>query len=459
MKKIMCLLLVMVFLLTGCGSLRKSQKAPEPTPEPTQPPAAAEPAVPSEEVQTEETAAVEETVEEEPASELDGLELSPIGPGGITPYEAESERGLMVHLERTAREAYDPATGTERILTFAWDSVQVQSDLYPDAASKITETMAGLEDAWYTGTDAEGDAYMFGYSNMLGAAEDNYAQVQQGQGMITEFSSSRTVTVLRADSEVCVFLVNYYVFLGGAHGSYRDEAICFDAKTGEQLTLADLGTDEAALKAKLVTEMLALVSEDQDGYYSEQLSLTDPADYETALAALVREGSWYPGEDGFHLFSEIYELGPYAAGIAQFVIPYEKLASVMDARWTPQAAVLTAELEFLSMDMVPEGSVEIADRVIVGETGDAWLLFCQGEARDLSIWTGSFVDSFFPESEVFFCGSLKDAALQVALEIPGDLPNAMLRYTDADGEHEFLISMSGENGNLILSENRVELQG
>ena len=459
MKKIMCLLLVMAFLVTGCGSLRKSQKAPEPTPEPTQPPATVEPAPAQEDVQTEETAAVEETAEEEPLSELDGLELSPIGPGGITPYEAESDRGLMVHLERTTREAYDPAAGTDRILTFAWDSVQVQSDLYPDAASKITETMAGLEDAWYTGTDTEGDAYGFGYSSMLGAAEDNYNMVQQGQGMATEFSSTRYVTVVRADSEICVFLVNYYVFLGGAHGSYRDEAICFDAKTGELLTLADLGTDEAALKAQLVTEMLSLVTEDKDGYYSEQLSLTDPADYETALSALAREGSWYPGEDGFHLFSEIYELGPYAAGIAQFVIPYDNLASVMDARWIPQTAALTAELEFLSMDMVPEGSVEIADRVAIGDSGDAWLLFCQGEAQNLSLWTGSFVDSFFPESEVFFCGSLKDAALQVSLEIPGDLPNAMLRYTDADGEHEYLISMSGENGNLVLSENNIELQG
>ena len=455
MKKALCLVLALIFLLTGCGSLRKSQKAPEATPAPVSTP---EPTVPAETEQPEETAAAEEAVvEEEPASELDRLELSQIGPGGITPYEAESDRGLMVHMERTTREAYDPAAGTDRILTFAWDSVQVQSDLYPDAASKITETMAGLEDAWYTGTDAEGDAYGFGYSSMLGAAEDNYNMVQQGQGMATEFSSTRYVTVVRADSEICAFLVNYYVFLGGAHGSYKDEAICFDARTGERLTLADLGADEAALKAQLLSEMLAQAAEDKDGYYSERIF--EDVDRQTAFAALLRDGSWYPGLDGFNVFSDIYELGPYASGITEFIIPYENLASVLDARWIPQAAALTAELEFLSMDAVPEGSVEIADRVAIGDSGDAWLLFCQGEARNLSLWTGSFVDSFFPESEAFFCGSLKDAALQVSLEIPGDLPNAMLRYTDADGEHEFLISMSGENGNLILSENIVQLQG
>ena len=60
---------------------------------------------------------------------------------------------------------------------------------------------------------------------------------------------------------------------------------------------------------------------------------------------------------------------------------------------------------------------------------------------------------------MFFCGSLKDAALQVSLEIPGDLPNAMLKYTDADGEHEYLIELSGENGDLVLVENNVQAQG
>lgn len=448
MKKSLCLILALVFLLSGCASLRQSQQAaapPAPTPEPT-----AE--APAESAPPEETAAPEAPAETaEPAAETEELVLSPIGPGGITPYEAESDRGLMIHLDRTTREAFDPETGTERILTFAWDSVQVQSDLYPDAASKITETMAAREDSWYTGTEAEGDMYGFGYSNILAAAEDNYTLSKQGQGMAMEYSSTRDVTVLRADSDLCVFLVNYYVFLGGAHGSYRTEALCFDAKTGELLTLADLTADEAALKDRLLSEMLALAAEDKDNYYSERMfEETDPA---TAFPELLRDGSWYPAQDGFHLFSELYEFGPYAAGITEFLIPYEKLSDVLDARFLPQEATLTAEVEFLSMSAMPEGSVEIADRVVIGEGGDSWLLFCQGEARDLSLWTVFSSENAFTASEVFFCGSLKDAALQVSLMIPGDLPNAMLRYTDLDGVHEYMISMSGENGDLVLSEN------
>lgn len=454
MKKSLCLLLVMVFLLAGCGAAKETQAVATPTPVPTVMPTveAAQPEETVAEDPAADTVAAEEGAEA-PAMTPDGYVISPIGPGGITPYEADTARGLMVHLERTTREAFDPVTGDERILTFTWDTVQVQSDINPDAAAKITETMAALEEEWYNGTDTEGDSFMFGYSAMLGAAEDHYTMAQEGNGMPAEYYSARTVEALRADSEICVFNVHYEVYMAGAHGDYLNEAVCFDAQTGERLTLASLGADEAALKAQLVSEMTALVNEDAEGYYSQRIDAgMFNNDYQSAFNAMMRDGAWYPGSDGFHVASSTYELGPYAAGTVDFVIPYDNLATVLDARWVPQPAMQTAELEFLAMEMVPEGSMEIAERVTVGEGGDAWLLFCQGEAVNLSIWTGSYEERFVPQSEAFFCGSLQDAALQVTLEVPGDLPCAMLRYTDADGLHELLVSMSGADGSLVLTD-------
>ena len=496
MKKSLCLLLCLAFLLAGCGA-NQNTNAPDPvkTPDPVAQTAgdavpAAEnasaadgaDAAPADAAQAETAASggegsaaagdvteadvVEadgadaaaasgaEAASDEAAALPDGLVLSSVGPGGITESGAASG-GVTVHTERTVREAYDPNTGTEKILTYSWDTVQVQSEQYPEAAAAMTDALAAMEEAWYNGNGEEGNAYFYGYGDTLAAAEDFYTAAQETGSTTMEFTSSRTVTALRADGEVVVFLVGYEYFGGGAHGSYQNEALCFDARTGAQLTLADLSSDEAALKAQLVSEMLALAAEDADGYYSGRLDLTDPADYETAFTALLREGSWYPGTDGFHLFSELYELGSYAAGITDFVIPYENLASVLDARWIPAAAELTAEPEFVAMENVPDGSVDIVDRVILGDGGGSWLLYCQGEARNLSLWTGAYdeiFEGFVPECQVFFTGSLKDAALQVAMEIPGDLPCAMLRYTDLNGLHERTVSLSGENGDLLLSE-------
>ena len=43
--------------------------------------------------------------------------------------------------------------------------------------------------------------------------------------------------------------------------------------------------------------------------------------------------------------------------------------------------------------------------------------------------------------------------------MPGDLPNTMLRYNDTDGEHEYLIALSGADGSMILQKNDFIVQG
>ena len=66
----------------------------------------------------------------------------------------------------------------------------------------------------------------------------------------------------------------------------------------------------------------------------------------------------------------------------------------------------------------------------------------------------TFTDRFVPQVQLFHCGSLRDCALQLALLFPGDLPNTMLRYRDGAGEHEYLITLSGEDGSILLVGNR-----
>ena len=53
-------------------------------------------------------------------------------------------------------------------------------------------------------------------------------------------------------------------------------------------------------------------------------------DYTAALSALLREGSWYFSGSGMVIFSSLYEISSYAAGIIQFEIPYSELAGHID---------------------------------------------------------------------------------------------------------------------------------
>ncbi len=316
-----------------------------------------------------------------------------------------------------------------------------------------TESLAAMEDAWYTGGSVE-EGYDYGYNGMLEIAEDNYGFASEYGGPM-EMEADRTVSVVHADSDYCAFLITSYYFTGGVHGTYSTEAVCFDSQTGERLTLDSMSSDPEAFRLRLVEEMLKLVEEDKDGYYSERLSLTEPGNYATAFAALLREGSWYPGRDAFYVFSTLYELGPYAAGITEFAIPYENLKGILDERWIPRQTEEEARLRIDPVTDVPEGSVEIADLLVIGEGGETTLLICEGELTDLEVSTCStgYDNRFYPDRELYYCGRIKNAAIQMALLMQGDLPDTMIRYRDGNGEHELLISLSGENGSYLLTEN------
>ena len=425
-RKTLCLMLAAsMLLLCGCAALKDMPKPPQVTPYIAP-------------VETPETDLVA-TPEEE--SSIPGY-------------------GWLVQFCRNSREAMDPENGTQRILDFRWDSVRVESPVVCEAAVKMTETLGAMEDTWYTGSGEDAfDSY--GYDAMLVEAEDMYGLRKEYGGDPVELSCTREVSCVRADDEIVVFLANYYIYRGGAHGDYKAEGICFDAKTGERLHLEDLSQNPDSFKSRVLEEMLRLADEDADGYYSERLMLPEDTSREDAFAALLRDGAWYPAENGLLLFSDTYELASYAAGSIEFLIPYERLADCLDARWLPKEPAGTASFSILPLTDQTEGGVEIVDRLIIGndDSGASCLLLCEGSATDMSIESVYFVDRFYPERQMWYCSSFRNAALQMVILFPGDLPNCMLSYRDAEGRHELLISQSGYDGSLQLIENSYSAQG
>ncbi|MCR5135755.1 MAG: DUF3298 and DUF4163 domain-containing protein [Oscillospiraceae bacterium] len=415
----------MLLLLSGCAALENMPKPPKVTPVPTEAPAAAEA------VQTPQAA------EATPAPEA----AQPAG-----------QHGTVVRLTQNEAEAYDPEYGVSRILHMKWDSVRLGSEKVPAAAEKITETLAAMEEEWYTGSGSD-EWNLYGYNNLLAAAEDDYAIYKEYGGEVREYEADRSTRVVRADDRVVTVLINTYYYLGGAHGGYDTQGLCFDAKTGERVHLSVLSRNPANLRTRLVQEMLRLVQEDDTGYYEGVLSLTEPANYETAFEALLRDGSWYLDGDGIRIFSTIYELGPYAAGIAEFAIPYDRLSDVLDSRWLPETAEGSAKLSLLSAEEVPEGRLEIVDSVSTGADGVTALLYCEGRAEDVTVerveWMGDYLTA---DEQLWYCAMLQDSAVQLELTFPGDLPSVEIRYRDASGEHALLVSLSGQDGSLLLTE-------
>lgn len=135
----------------------------------------------------------------------------------------------------------------------------------------------------------------------------------EGYAMDTSFAAKRQ------DSAVISFGINAYSYMGGAHPNAVEAGINFNPNTGERLTLADITVDESAARDRIMAYILEEVKRmqaEEEGMFFE--------DYEENIGDILTEETWYLDKDGLHVIGNEYIISPHAAGILDFVIPYEK---------------------------------------------------------------------------------------------------------------------------------------
>ena len=421
MKKIMALILVLALAATmcACDELEKLQQVelpPLPTVEPSQEP---------------ET--TPEPAEESPEPSPEPLELG---------------NRVIVSIKNNTEIHNAPDNEAQRILTFSYDTPQVHIEGNDAAAAAINDHIAVLDELYYSGT-GNGD----GINAMLEMALDNYSYaVDTGAELGLEYSSDRTVSVPRADNAVVSLILSTNTYTGGVHGNYFDRGYVYDAQTGELLTLEKLTSDADAFSAFAASYLVELAKNDET-----YASLDLIEDLPSAMAALLREGSWYFDDNGLVVFSDVYELASYAEGIIRFTIPYGALEDYIDAKWLPtQRQSGDGSFEVSLLSDVPSGSVEIIDRVTADSEGLELCLKAVGTVYDVSISSVEYADyshKFFETASHWACSYMSDCAIQLVTLIPEGMPNLMISYTTADGvHHHSLISQSGVDGSISLTD-------
>lgn len=382
--------------------------------------------------------------EAEPTQTVDSVTEPPAEPETL-------ENRVLVRFEKTAYEQYDPAEGKELILSFSYVTPKLRIEGRDEAAGRINQVIAMLDDTYYTGNDY-GEGPASGFLGMLEAAEDNYAYIvgtgETGLSMV--FSSERTARIARVDRKLINIIFSTYEYSGGAHGMYGDKAYVFDAESGERLSLDDLSADPGQMRTGLVSAMIAATEGSEYYEYRIPADFVAKEDYPTAFAALLREGSWYFSDEGLVIFSDLYELGPYATGITEFTVPYEKLAGLIDERWFPAQRDGCGELSVQPLSELEDGTVELIDKITVSE-GEDLVLRCSGTVYDLCIASTEYYADRFHESAQLWCASfMDDCALQLVASIPEGLPELMVRYSTAEGQFTKLLSYSREDGGWLL---------
>ena len=449
MKKMLALLLalLMAFAVSGCAENLPTIEVPPlpevtPTPQPT--------------LQVENP-----TAEGTQADPTESPEDGTVG----EPLSEEPPVQIFVSNANQTRYDYDPEEGTELILSFSYDMPRVHSEDFAESCERINEALATVEELFYTGDSYEQNGRYMGYSALLEAAEDNYTYVRENADseLPLEFSDALTARVNRVDDKVLSVVYSQTVYMGGAHGSYGAEALNFDMATGERLSLDRLSSDFDAFADFLTQRMLTMIEEDVDGEYSGRVMeeyLYDQT-LEEAIRGLLREGSWYFDNEGLVIFSNLEELGPYAAGMVYFRIPYADLADKIDSQWLfPGQRQGKGKLSVCELSELEGKETEIVDKLDVSEEGVALCLVVEGRIYDITISRVYYVDRFYESAQLWCASALSDCALQLEVVIPEGLPDLLIRYTTADGEqHGKLLSQSGLDGSFMLVDDDIQAVG
>jgi len=171
-------------------------------------------------------------------------------------------------------------------------------------------------------------------------------------------------TTLLNDGKYLTLEINGFTYAGGAHGSPTAAVATFDALSGKQLTWADLVNDQSAL------QVLA-----EKVFRATRMDIFAPADGsepfefdETFQFALPQNYGLVEG--GIYCHYLAYEVGPYAIGNTQFVIPFESLGSNFKIATTPGS--LGAASNIYKMEgnefVIPTFEIEVSNSLKANQT-------------------------------------------------------------------------------------------
>ncbi|MDD6812610.1 MAG: DUF3298 and DUF4163 domain-containing protein [Lachnospiraceae bacterium] len=166
------------------------------------------------------------------------------------------------------------------------------------------------------------DSYLADDSISGYAKEDRAMRLDDGDDSFMEYTEDLGFEATRSDSNVISFKTTYYSYAGGAHGNYGSTGINYNTHTGDVIAFSDLSKDAAQFRADTLAYNRKLAS--TEGYV-ERLYSPDVALGEELETTLYADNKWYLSTAGLTFISDPYALGPYAAGMIEFTIPYKDL--------------------------------------------------------------------------------------------------------------------------------------
>lgn len=324
------------------------------------------------------------------------------------PVQEETVQGLapVIVISTDTKEWY-MEDGSKLLLEVSNSIVSVENEGFDALKATLAEHFAGVQGE---------------YDALVQLAQEDYDYRDEvGKEYFWGYFSYENAELARSDSSVVSFRITYNDYTGGAHGMYGYGGKTFDVESGELLEFADILTDAEGFYEKAGEYISAKLYEE----YGDELW----GDYRESVSQTFGEGGrpcWYLNAAGIVIAYSPYELGPYAMGAPEVILPYAEFKDYINAKYLGDYAEVVAS--------VPENcdiSTLIGEKEsIILETGlNEW------EMLDVKVVSGASMDEMgafsFLENAciikrsdgrsflIVACDSMSDDYVTIAYEVTG----------------------------------------
>ena len=177
----------------------------------------------------------------------------------------------------------------------------------------------------------------------------------------TFFCDDMTYKVTRADDNVISFAITHYWYAGGGHGQFNTVGVNYDTNTGERISFDDLSEDQESFRMATLAYNQALA--ETEPYSNLMYSEDNPFATATLEDVLYSDDRWCLSTAGLVFLSNPYALGPFAAGLIEFTIPYSNLEDMgfnEEYTYTGRLIVKLLDKEIYSVDLNGDDNEETA---------------------------------------------------------------------------------------------------
>ncbi|MBQ8881283.1 MAG: DUF3298 domain-containing protein [Oscillospiraceae bacterium] len=192
-----------------------------------------------------------------------------------------------------------------------------------------------------------------------------------------------TYNPTRIDQAVLSLYGDKVIYSGAAHPEHLRVAASYDLATGDALTLASIMTRDAKADdfCKLVLEGLAGRAEG-DYLYENYADIVK----QRFSGDASQDEAWYFSNSGLCFYFVPYEIAPYASGVIDVEIPYEKLQGLLYPAYLPaERAPAGGSIVISNFGETDVTKFSHIAELIMDQGGPMYMVYSEGTVQDVQI--------------------------------------------------------------------------